>query len=316
MSARIVVIGSVNTDLVVRGPRIPAPGETVTGGTFMRAQGGKGGNQAMAAARAGADVTFVARVGDDELGEAAIAGLRNESIEVGFVTRDPDHPTGVALIMVDRSGENAISVAPGANANLSVGDVEAARPAIESADVLLMQLETPIPAVERAAAIASAAGTAVILNPAPARSLAASLLSNVDVLTPNEGESAFLTGKVEPAAAAERLRESGVRAVVVTLGPRGALVHSGKVEYSVAGFPVTAIDSTAAGDAFNGFLAVSLAEGLDLTQAVPRACAAGALATTVPGARPSLPFRESVDDLWGGRVEASRSGQSSQKPSS
>jgi len=299
MSARIVVIGSVNTDLVIRGPRIPSPGETVSGGSFLRAQGGKGANQAVAAARAGADVIFVARIGDDELGEAAIASLVDECVDVVHITRDRDQPTGVALIMVDKAGENAISVAPGANARLSVDNVEAARTAIETADVLLMQLETPIPAVERAAAIASAAGTKVILNPAPARLLGVSLLSDVDVLTPNEGESSFLTGEVEPGAAAARLRDSGVKTVVVTLGPRGALVHSGEGELSVAGFPVTATDSTAAGDAFNGFLAVSLAEGLDLTQAVPRACAAGALATTVPGARPSLPFRESVDDLWG-----------------
>lgn len=301
MPARIVVIGSVNTDLVVRGPRIPSAGETVTGGSFLRAPGGKGANQAVAAARAGADVTFVARVGNDELGEAAIAGLQEESIDVAHIRRDPDHATGVALIMVDQSGENAISVAPGANACLSVDDVEAARVAIESAEVLLMQLETPIPAVERAAAIASAAGTTVILNPAPARPLGDSLLSDVDVLTPNEGESSVLTGEVEPGVAAARLRESGVTTVVVTLGPRGALVLSGEGESSVPGFAVTAIDSTAAGDAFNGFLAVSLGEGLDLAQAVPRACAAGALATTVPGARPSLPFRATVDDLWGSK---------------
>lgn len=299
MSARIVVIGSVNTDLVVRGPRIPSPGETVTGGSFLRAQGGKGANQAVAAARAGAEVTFVARVGDDELGEAALASLVEESIDVTHITRDPDHATGVALIMVDRAGENAISVAPGANARLSVDDVEAARAAIESADVLLMQLETPIPAVERAAAIASAAGTTVILNPAPARPLGDSLLSDVDVLTPNQGESAFLTGEVEPGVAAVRLRESGVNNVVVTLGSRGAMAVSSEGELSFAGFPVNAVDSTAAGDAFNGFLAVSLAEGLDLEKAVPGACAAGALATTVPGARPSLPYRDSVDDLWG-----------------
>jgi ribokinase len=312
MGARIVVIGSVNTDLVIRGPRIPAPGETVTGGTFMRAQGGKGGNQATAAARAGAEVTFVARVGDDELGEAAIAGLQAESIEVGFVTRDPGHPTGVALILVDRSGENAISVAPGANANLSIGDVEAARPAIESADVLLMQLETPLPAVERAAKIARAANTKVILNPAPARPLGDALLALVDVLTPNEGESALLTDEAEPRAAAARLRESGVSTVVVTLGPRGALIVSGDGESSVAGFPVTAIDTTAAGDAFNAFLAVSLAEGLGRRAAVRRACAAGALATTVPGATPSLPFRGPVDDL----VKQPGSGHSRGKPSS
>jgi ribokinase len=310
MPARIVVIGSVNTDMVVAGPHIPSPGETVTGGTFMRAMGGKGANQAVAAARAGADVTFVARVGDDELGHDAVAGLREESIDVGHVVRDVDHATGIALIMVDQSGENAISVAPGSNARLSATDVDAARAAIESADALLMQLETPLEAVARAAAIASAAGTLVILNPAPARRLDPSLLALVDVLTPNEGESVFLANEEDPRAAAARLRAGGVETVVVTLGARGALVFSGEGESVVPSPAVAAIDSTAAGDAFNGYLAVSLAEGLDLTAAVHKACAAGALATTVQGARPSLPSRDQVDELL------LRSGQSGGKPSS
>jgi ribokinase len=310
MPARIVVIGSVNTDLVVTGLRIPEPGETVTGGTFLRAQGGKGANQAVAAARAGAEVTFVARVGDDELGHDAIAGLRQENIDVGHIARDADHSTGVALIMVDQAGENAISVAPGSNARLSVADVEAARAAIEAADVLLAQLETPLEAVARATTIAAAAGTMVILNPAPARLLDDSLLALVDVLTPNEGESAFLANEEEPRAAAARLRALGVETVVVTLGPRGALVFSGEGESAVPSPAVAAIDSTAAGDAFNGYLAVSLSEGLDLTVAVRRACAAGALATTVPGARPSLPSRDRVDELL------HRSGHSGRKPSS
>jgi ribokinase len=310
MPARIVVVGSVNTDMVVSGPRIPSPGETVTGGTFLRTQGGKGANQAVAAARAGADVTFVARVGDDELGHDAIAGLREENIDVGHITRDPDHATGVALVTVDPSGENAISVAPGANARLSVDDVEAARGAIQSADVLLTQLETPLDAVALASSIASAAGTMVILNPAPARHLDESLYALVDVLTPNEGESAFLTGEEEPPAAASRLRAFGVGTVVVTLGPKGAILFSAEGESAVPSLPVAAIDSTAAGDAFNGSLAVSLSEGLDLTTAVRRACVAGALATTVPGARPSLPFRDQVDELL------RRSGQYDRKSSS
>jgi len=297
MPARIVVIGSVNTDLVVRGPRIPSPGETVTGGTFLRADGGKGANQAVAATRAGADVTFVARVGADELGELAVAGLADEGIDVRHVGKDPDLSTGVALIMVDDAGENAISVAPGANARLSVEDVEAARAVIESADVLLTQLETPLPAVERAAAIASAAGVIVILNPAPAKPLPDSLMALVDVLTPNEGEAAYLSGEALPAAAASKLRTVGATTVVVTLGAEGALIVAEDVECSVPGFPVVAVDTTAAGDAFSGSLAVSLAEGLELVLAVRRACAAGALATTAHGARPSLPMRDKVDGL-------------------
>lgn len=297
MPARIVVIGSVNSDLVVRGPRIPLPGETVTGGTFLRADGGKGANQAVAAARAGADVTFVARVGEDELGRMAVAGLANEGIDVRLVGQDPDLSTGVALIMVDEAGENAISVAPGANARLSVDDVEAARAAIESADALLTQLETPLPAVERAVAIASAAGVTVILNPAPARPLPDSLMALIDVLTPNEGEAMYLSGESRPATAASKLRDLGVTTVVVTLGARGALIATEDRESLVPGFPVVAVDTTSAGDAFSGYLAVSIAEGLDLAGAVRRACAAGALATTVHGARPSLPVREKVDAL-------------------
>jgi ribokinase len=299
MPVRIVVIGSVNTDMVVRGPHIPSPGETVTGGTFLRADGGKGANQAVAAARAGAGVTFVGRVGADDLGRSAVAGLAAEGIDVGFVGRDPDHATGVALIMVDEEGENVISVAPGANARLSVEDVEAARAAIESADVLLTQLEIPVAAVERAAEIASAAGVTVMLDPAPARLLPDSLLSMVDVLTPNEGEAEYLAGEDRPGAAARRLLSLGVTTVVVTLGGAGALVVREGLEASVAGFQASAVDTTAAGDAFSGYLAVSIAEGRDLLQAVRRACAAGALAATVAGARPALPCHDSVDRLLG-----------------
>jgi ribokinase len=299
MPARIVVIGSVNADMVVRGPHIPSPGETVTGGTFLRAEGGKGANQAVAAARAGAAVTFVARVGEDELGQAAVAGLAAEGIDVGHVRRDPEHATGVALIMVDEAGENAISVAPGANGRLSVDDVEAARGVIESADVLLTQLETPLPAVERATEIASAAGVTVMLNPAPARPLPDSLLARVDVLTPNEGEAAYLSGEDRPAAGALKLRDLGVTTVVVTLGAAGALIVAKDIESSVSGFSVSTIDTTAAGDAFSGYLAVSLSEGLDVTRAVRRACAAGALAATVSGARPALPFHDQLDQLLG-----------------
>ena len=299
MSVRIVVIGSVNTDMVVRGPHIPSPGETVTGGTFLQADGGKGANQAVAAARAGAEVTFVARVGADDLGRSAVDGLAAEGIDVGLVARDPDHATGVALIMVDEAGENAISVAPGANAHLSVNDVEAARAAIESADVLLTQLETPVPAVERAAEIASAAGVTVMLDPAPARPLPDSLLAMVDVLTPNEGEAACLSGVDRPAEAAGKLRNLGVSTVVVTLGGAGALIVAENLETPVAGFPVAAVDTTAAGDAFSGYLAVSIAQGLALVHAARRACAAGALAATMAGARPALPSHDSVDHLLG-----------------
>jgi ribokinase len=295
MPARIVVVGSANMDLVVRAPRIPSPGETVTGGSFLRADGGKGANQAVAAARLGAAVTFVARVGSDELGEAAIEGLRAEGIDVRHIGRDPAEPSGVALIVVDEAGENAIAVAPGANEALSVQNVEEARPAIESADVLLLQLETPLPAVKRAAELAAHAGAAVILNPAPARSLPDALLELVDVLTPNEGEAELLAEQATPSAAAAHLRQRGAARVVVTLGAAGALVCTGADPHIVPGFPVRAVDTTAAGDAFNGALAVALGSKIPLTEAVRFACGAGALAATAPGARPSLPSRARLD---------------------
>jgi ribokinase len=288
--------------MVVRLPRIPEAGETVLGGSFLRADGGKGANQAVAAARLGAEVTFVGRVGADELGERAVAGLRDEGIDVSHVSRDEKEPSGVALIFVDERGENAIAVAPGANAALSEDDVERAGGAIETADVLLLQLETPLPTVERAAAVAAAAGVTVILNPAPAQPLPDSLLYRVDVLTPNEGEARLLAAlpgdDATREATAGRLLERGVRRIVVTLGAAGALVitRAGE-EQLVEGFSVDAVDTTAAGDAFSGALAVALAEGPSLAEAVRFACAAGAVAATARGARPSLPRRERLELL-------------------
>jgi len=296
---RIVVVGSVNTDMVVRGDRIPAPGETVSGGTFLRADGGKGANQAVAAARLGARVTLVACVGNDELGRAAIEGLRAEGVDVDLVTRDPDRATGVALIMVDGGGENAISVAPGANSALSVDAVERARDVIASADVVLAQLEVPMEAVLRAVQIAADAGVCVVLNPAPARPLPEEVYRRITLLTPNRGEAALLAGVTQPDAAAGRLLELGAASVVVTLGPAGALLCDASGLRTVPGFAVEAVDSTAAGDAFNGALAVASAQGLPLDEAVRRACAAGALAATVPGARPSLPRLGALDAFLG-----------------
>ena len=299
MRARIVVVGSCNTDMVILVPRIPAPGETVTGGTFFHADGGKGANQAVASARLGAHVAFVGRVGRDDLGEHSLLGLRQEGIDIEFVVRDPEAASGVALISVDESGENAIAVAPGANGRLSVEDVEAAAQLIETADVLLLQLETPIEAVERAASIAAVAGARVILNPAPARPLPASLFGLVDVLTPNEGEARTLSGESEVSASAASLLGRGAGSVVVTLGRRGALLVAPDSERMVPSIPVDAVDSTAAGDAFNGALAVGLAEGMTLEGSVRFGCAAGALAATIAGARPSLPTRERVESLLG-----------------
>jgi ribokinase len=224
---RIIVIGSSNTDLVVRAGRIPAPGETVLGSSYMTAAGGKGANQAVAAARLGADVTFVARIGADTFGDVALDGFAREGICTDFVMRDQASHSGVALIVVDDHGENAIAVAPGANGRMTEEDVDRARDCIAEADGLLLQLETPLAVVHHAAAIAREAGVPTILNPAPARSLSPELLRAVSVLTPNQAEAECLTGipvrdTVAARRAAEALRAAGVPAVVVTLGASGA----------------------------------------------------------------------------------------------
>ncbi|TEU01790.1 MAG: ribokinase, partial [Dehalococcoidia bacterium] len=291
---KIVVVGSSNTDMVVKTPHIPAPGETVLGGEFLMAAGGKGANQAVAAARLGAEVTLVARVGRDVFGEQAQAGFRREGLDTRYVVTDPQAASGVALIFVDAGGENSIAVAPGANARLSPDDARRAREAIEAADVLLLQLEIPPETVLAAVETAHRAGVRVILNPAPAppQSLPADLLACVDVLTPNESEASLLTGTQvvdtdDAEQAARRLLEQGVGAVIVTLGARGALVVTPAGQQLVPSFPVDVVDTTAAGDAFNGGLAVALAGKKSLEEAVRFASACGALATTRMGAQPS-----------------------------
>ncbi len=299
---KIVVVGSSNTDMVVKADRIPAPGETVLGGAFVMVAGGKGANQAVAAARLGAEVSLVARLGADTLGDQAIAGYRNDGILTDLVVRDPDRPTGVALILVDGKGENSITVALGANEALSPDDVDRAADRIRAADAVVMQLEVPLAAVERAAAIAAAAGVPVILDPAPAPDggLPASLLRNVTCLKPNESEAERLTGiPVVDTASAERaalvLRGLGPRIVIITLGSQGAVIVDDAGARHVPAYWVTAVDTTAAGDAFTGALAVALASGVALPEAVRQAAAAGAFAATRMGAQPSLPTRAELD---------------------
>ncbi len=297
---RVLVVGSSNTDMIVRLGRLPGPGETVIGGAFSTAAGGKGANQAVGAARAGGRVVFVGRVGADAFGKAALAGLRRDGIDVGHVTSDSASPSGVALIFVAKGGENSIAVASGANERLSPFDVDRAAKAITRADVMLVQLETPLPTVTRAVARASAAGVRVILNPAPARSLPDSLLRRVSILTPNEHEAELLTGisagtEAGAARAAEALLRRGVGTVILTLGPKGAYVADAASRALVPGFRVRAIDTTAAGDIFNGALAVALAEGRVLPDAVRFAQAAAALSVTRLGAQPSAPSRPEID---------------------
>jgi len=302
MGNRIVVVGSSNTDMIVKLPHLPKPGETVSGGAFSTAAGGKGANQAVAAARAGAAVSLVARVGDDSFGEQAIAGFVGDGIDVSHVVRNPASPSGVALIFVDDGGENCIAVAPGANATLTPEDVDAAKGLITGADVLVMQLETPIESVERAAALAREHGVRVILNPAPARPLSDEILGNVSILTPNESEAEMLTGvQVEDdesaAAAARALVARGVDTVILTLGSRGAFVFESDSGELVPSFEVQAVDTTAAGDVFNGSLAVGLSEGMPLGNAVRFANGAAALSVTKLGAQPSAPTRSEIESF-------------------
>ncbi len=294
----IVVVGSSNTDMVVQASRLPLPGETVLGGDLVIAAGGKGANQAVAAARVGGRVAFVARVGRDMFGEAALANFQREGLDTRFVVRDEQAPSGVALIVVGPDGQNIIAVAPGANHRLTVADVAAAAPAFQQARVLLLQLEIPLETVLAAAQAGRAAGATVILNPAPAptQPLPDALYAAVDIITPNESEAAHLTGCQEPAEAARALLARGVGAVIVTLGAAGALVATRTGEtWHAPGFHVTAVDATAAGDAFNGGLAVALARGEPLAAAVRFAHAVAALSVTRLGAQPSLPTREEVE---------------------
>jgi ribokinase len=291
---RIVVVGSVNADMVVKSDRIPAPGETVVGGTFVMAAGGKGANQAVAAARLGAQVTLVAKVGRDIFGEQSLQNFRSEGIDTEYITSDPQTATGVALILVDRRGENLISVASGANAALGPEEVARAADAIRAANVLLLQLEVPLDTVRYAAKLAAAAGVPVILNPAPAVELDDALLSQVTILTPNESEAQRLTGIAvvdDPSAhaAGEKLLARGVRNVIITMGAQGALWIAPGQHCHFPTVAVEAVDTTAAGDAFNGSLACGVAAGQSLEAAIRQGCLAGALATTRLGAQPSLP---------------------------
>lgn len=302
----VVVVGSSNTDMVVKSQRIPGPGETVTGGQFVMAPGGKGANQAVAAARLGAEVTLVARLGSDMFGDEAVAGYEKEGIRTDLIVRDPEQATGVALILVDAQGENSISVASGANHALSPVDVERAAERIAAASVLMLQLETPLEAALTAASIAAEAGVAVILDPAPAPDgpLPGELLRKVTYLTPNESEAQRLCGcavsdETSAHEAAETLRELGPQHVILTRGARGVVVAGPEGCRSVPAPKVEAQDSTAAGDAFNGALACALAAGASLEEAAGMASRVGALSTTKMGAQPSLPTQAELEGFAG-----------------
>ncbi len=295
----IVVVGSSNTDMIIKVPRIPKPGETILGGTFQTAAGGKGANQAVAAARAGGEVTFIARVGDDIFGEQAIKGFIQDGINIDYVIKDKEAPSGVAEIFVADDGENSIAVASGANANLSPDDVNRAKDAIINADILVMQLESPLDTIAFAAKLAKENGVEVILNPAPAQPLSDDLLATVSILTPNESEAELLTGMPvtdaqSAATAAQKLRAKGIDTVIITMGAAGVYISSELFSGMQPGFKVQAVDTTAAGDVFNGALAASLAARTPLQDAVKFAQAAAALSVTKLGAQPSAPKRGDI----------------------
>lgn len=297
----IVVLGSSNTDMVVQLDHLPAPGETVLGGEFAILAGGKGANQAVAAARAGAEVAFLGKVGEDAFGRQALEQLSADGIDISGVDRTSAASSGVALICVSREGENSIAVAPGANAQITVEDVRHHAKRIQKADLFLVQLETPLEAVAEAVNLAAAKGVRIILNPAPARSLPDDLLSKLDIITPNEGEAEVLTGITvsddeSAEKAARALLARGVRNVVITLGPRGVFAATKEFTGIIPGFRVEPVDTTAAGDTFTGALAAALDQGLALPKALRFANAAAALSVTRSGAQVSIPKRPEVEE--------------------
>jgi len=298
----VLVIGSSNTDMIIKVDRMPQSGETIIGGEFATSAGGKGANQAVAAARAGGDVTFIARLGQDMFGELALDGFQANGINTDYVARDRNNPSGVALIYVAKNGQNSIAVASGANSRLAPVDVRKAKGIFPHAKVLLLQLETPLKTVRFAVELASKTALRVILNPAPARALPLALLNGLYLLTPNEIEAELLTGVIvhnEAAAAqaADKLLLRGVRNVIITMGAKGAFVAGGRLRKFVPGYKVKAVDATGAGDVFNGALAVAIAEGKSLFEAATFANAAAAISVTRLGAQTSAPTRQEIEQV-------------------
>jgi len=297
--SRIIVIGSSNMDLVARMERMPAPGETVGGASFMQANGGKGANQAVAASRLGGDVLFVSCVGDDLFGESLRKSFSEDGLDISRVKVSGTSPTGTALIFVDSSAQNSIAVAPGSNSDLLPEDIDSLEDVIAGAQYLLVQLEIPLPTVERAVNIAYRHGVKVLLNPAPFCQLPEDLLKKLFLITPNEVEAGLLAGKTvaskdDAQVVSSFLRSKGVENVIVTLGSNGSLVSTPERSETIPACRVKAVDTTAAGDVFNGALVVALSEGRDLFEAALFATKASAISVTRAGAQPSIPFRGEV----------------------
>lgn len=299
MNDSILVIGSSNTDIVIKTTRLPAHGETVLGGNFFMNAGGKGANQAVAAARLGGIVIFIAKTGDDIFGTQALELFQSEGIDTSHILTDAQHPSGVALITVDANAENCIVVAPGANAALTVADIKNAEQKISSANIVLMQLEVPLAVVEYAASFCKERNIKFVLNPAPACTLTDAVLKNVSVITPNQKEAEMLTNikindNYTAATAAKILFDKGIGTVIITMGAQGALLFDGETSEMIHSPKVEAVDTTAAGDVFNGALVVALAENKSMTDAVRFACNAAAISVTRLGAQASAPYRNEV----------------------
>jgi ribokinase len=300
--ASIVVVGSTNTDMVIKASHLPQPGETILGGTFFMSAGGKGANQAVAAARLGGSVLFIAKTGYDIFGKQSIELFEKEGIDISCISRDKFQPSGVALITVDDKGENCIVVAPGANAVLSPEDVDQFKQKIETASLVLMQLEIPLETVEYVANIASSKGIKIILNPAPAAKLNDDLLKKISVITPNQREAEMLTrikvnDEISAKQAAIFLHNKGIETVIITMGELGAFVLHNNKYSMIPGHKVKVVDTTAAGDVFNGALAVALSEGKEIENAVAFACRAAAISVTRLGAQASAPYRKEVESF-------------------
>lgn len=302
MKPSIVIVGSSNTDMVIKADHLPAPGETILGGAFFMTQGGKGANQAVAAARLNGQITFIAKVGTDVFGRQSVQLYKEDGIDTSYITTDENSPSGVALITVDENGENCIAVAPGANGTLNVDDISKAQEVLANASIILMQLEIPLVTVEYVANLAESTNVKLVLNPAPARTLSDDILSKVSIITPNKKEAEMLTGikitdNESAKEAAKILAGKGIETIIITMGGEGALIFHNNTYEVVPASKVKAVDTTAAGDVFNGALVVAISEGNDMTQAVRFANSAAAISVTRLGAQSSAPRRDEVEAL-------------------
>lgn len=302
MNKNILVVGSINMDLVIKAKAIPKPGETISGGTFYKAYGGKGANQAVTVARLGERCYFVGRVGKDIFGKELKENLIKNSVNIDYLVEDEENPTGVAFIMVDSDGENSIIVAPGANRFLTQDDVERSLPIMSKASVLLTQLEIPVETASYTLKLAKDHNITTILNPAPAREIEPDILSLVDIITPNESELKILTGiepqdKEDVLKAGKKLLQYGVKTVIVTLGAKGAMIIDNNLELHIPAIKVSAVDTTGAGDVFNGALAVRLAHQDPIEKAVRYAVISAGISVTRRGAQTSIPTLEEVNQF-------------------